>query len=127
MSNYNIDVSVLAQALREGASQEDIANLFASALNQASATVKQEKAKKEEEARKTAELQKKKNQHAQLVADFYNTYYPEMFDKEKATADTIIKACESIKKIAVSANELVMKLSDLKNIENSPLSRFFSL
>lgn len=123
MSNYNIDVSVLAQALREGASQEDIANLFASALNQASATVKQEKAKKEEEA----QLQKKKNQHAQLVADFYNTYYPEMFDKEKATADTIIKACESIKKIAVSANELAMKLSDPKNIENSPFSRFFSL
>lgn len=108
--NYNIDYSNIAKALRDGISQEDIAKTFAAALNQASAEIKAEKAKAEE-AKRLAEkakreqeaLEAKKLQHAQLVADFYNTYYPEMFPddgKGKATAETIIKACETVKKIA---------------------------
>ena len=106
--NYNIDYSVIAKALRDGVSQEDIAKTFAAALNQASAEIKAEKAKAEE-AKRLAEkakreqeaLNAKKLQHAQVVADFYNTYYPEMFpSKDKATAETIIKACDAVKKIA---------------------------
>lgn len=120
--NYNIDLSVLAQALRDGVSQEEIAKTFATALNEASAVIKAEKAKKEEEARKAAENEKKKLQHAQMVADFYNTYYPEMFPgKDKATAETIIKACDAVKKIA-SIPVTMPKFS-----EAGPLSGIFGL
>ena len=49
--NYNIDYSVIAKALRDGVSQEDIAKTFAAALNQASAEIKAEKAKAEEAKR----------------------------------------------------------------------------
>ncbi len=119
--NYTFDVNVITQALRNGASQEDIANAFAASLNQASATVKQERAaqKQKDEAKMKA---------AQMVADFYNTYYPEMFPGEKVTAETIIKACESIKKIAVSANEIANKIAiDPKNPVENPLFRIFNL
>ena len=49
--NYNIDYSVIAKALRDGVSQEDIAKTFAAALNQASAEIKAEKAKAEKAKR----------------------------------------------------------------------------
>ena len=122
MSNYNIDTNVIAQALRNGCSQEEIANMFAAALNQASATVQQERA-----AQKQNEANKMKA--AEAVANFYNTYYPDMFGgKEKATAETIIKACESVKKMAQQANEIANKLKlDPKNIVENPLFRIFSL
>lgn len=122
--NYNIDLSVIAQALRDGVSQEEIAKSFATALNEASAAIKAEKAKKEEEARKAAENEKKKFQHAQMVADFYNTYYPEMFPndgKGKATAEAIIKACEAVKKLAS------IPVSMPKFSEAGPLSGIFGL
>lgn len=120
--NYNIDLSILTQALRDGVSQEEIAKTFATALNQASAAIKAEKAKKEEEARKAAENEKKKLQHAQMVADFYNTYYPEMFPgKDKATAETIIKACDAVKKIAT------IPVTMPKFSEGGPLSGIFGI
>lgn len=118
MSNYNISVDVLAQALRDGVSQEEIANMFAGALNQASTTVKQERAQKENEAKMKA---------AQVVADFYNTYYPNMFPgEEKATAEAIIKACDSIQKIVVSTDEITKKVGSNFSVEN-PLFRIFNL
>ena len=76
-----------------------------------------EKAKKELEA-----LKAKKLQHAQVVADFYNTYYPEMFPgKDKATAETIIKACDAVKKIA-SIPVTIPKFSD-----GNPFSDIFGI
>lgn len=118
MSNFNIDIAVLAQALREGASQEDVANAFATALNQASATVKQERAiQKQKEADKA--------KAAQAVADFYNTYYPEMFGgKEKATGETIIKACDTVKQMAESVNKFKI---DPKGTVIDPFSRLLGL
>ena len=116
MSNYNISVDVLAQALRDGASQEEIANMFAGALNKASITVKQERAQKEKE-------NETKKKAAQVVADFYNTYYPNMFPgKEKATAEAIIKACDSIQKI----DEIAKKVGSNFSVEN-PFFRIFNL
>lgn len=121
MSNYNISVDVLAQALRDGASQEEIANMFAGALNKASATVKQERAQKEKEQNET------KMKAAQIVADFYNTYYPNMFPgEEKATAEAIVKACDSIQKIVVSTDEIAKKIGPNRLVEN-PLFRIFNL
>ena len=122
MSKYNIDANVIAQALRGGCSQEEIANMFAAALNQASATVQQERA-----IQKQAEANKMKA--AGAVADFYNTYYPEMFGgNEKATAETIIKACEAVKKMTHQANEIASKLKlDPKNAVENPLFRIFNL
>lgn len=127
--NYNIDLSILAQALRDGVSQEEIAKSFATALNQASAEIKAEKAKAEE-AKRLAEkakrekeaLEAKKLQHAQVVADFYNTYYSEMFPgDEKATAEAIIKSCEMIKKIAT------IPVNMPKFSEINPFSGIFGL
>ena len=109
------NAEILMRELRNGASQEEIANAFATALNKASSTIKAERMKKEEEARKNAEIEKKKIQHAQVVADFYNTYYPEMFGKETVTANTIIEACDSIHKITS------------KITVNSPLFKFLNL
>lgn len=121
MSNYNISVDVLAQALRDGVSQEEIANMFAGALNQASTTVKQERAKKEKEQNEI------KMKAEQAVADFYNTYYPNMFlGDEKATAENIIKACDSVQKIVVSADEIAKKIDSNRTVEN-PLFRIFNL
>lgn len=118
--NYSVDANVIAQALRNGISQEDIANTFAAALNQASAAIKQERAlQKQKEANKM--------KAAQAAADFYNTYYPELFpSNEKATAESIIKACDSVKKIADSATELATKI-DPKNIAHLDFSRIFGL
>lgn len=121
MSNYNISVDVLAQALRDGASQEEIANMFAGALNKASTTVKQERAQKEKEQNEA------KMKAAQVVADFYNTYYPNMFlGEEKATAEAIVKACDSIQKIVVSTDEIAKKIGPNRLVEN-PLFRIFNL
>ena len=123
MSNYNISVDVLAQALRDGVSQEEIANMFAGALNQASITVKQERAQKEKEK----EQNETKKKAAQVVADFYNTYYPNMFlGEEKATAEAIIKACDSIQKIVVSTDEIAKKVGSNFSVEN-PFFRIFNL
>ena len=123
MSNYNISVDVLAQALRDGASQEEIANMFAGALNKASITVKQERAQKEKEK----EQNETKMKAAQVVADFYNTYYPNMFlGEEKATAEAIVKACDSIQKIVVSTDEIAKKIGPNRLVEN-PLFRIFNL
>ena len=120
--NYNIDYSVIAKALRDGVSQEDIAKTFAAALNQASAEIKAEKAKAEKAKREQEALNAKKLQHAQVVADFYNTYYPEMFPgKDKATAETIIKACDAVKKIA-SIPVTIPKFS-----EEGPFSGIFGI
>lgn len=117
--NFNFDVNTIAQALRDGSSQEEIANSFAAILNKASATVKQERAiqkQKENEKMKMAEI----------VAEFYNTYYPEMFaGSDKATADAIIKACESIKNIAVAANKITAKIP--KSSAENPLFHIFDL
>ena len=79
--NYNIDLSILTQALRDGVSQEEIAKTFATALNEASAAIKAEKAKKEEEARKAAENEKKKLQHEEKMA------------KHKKELEELIKNC----------------------------------
>lgn len=127
--NYNIDYSAITKALRDGVSQEDIAKTFAAALNQASAEIKTEKAK-EEEAKRLAEkakrekeaLEAKKLQHAHVVADFYNTYYSEMFPgDEKVTAETIIKTCETVKKIAT------IPVSMPKFSEGGPFSNIFGI
>lgn len=121
--NYTFDVNVITQALRNGSSQEDLANAFAASLNQAAATVKQERAlQKQNEANKL--------KAAQAVADFYNTYYPELMGDKKVEPQTIIDACESIKKLANSTNELLSKVQskiEPKNAVENPLFRIFNL
>ena len=47
---------------------------------------------------------------------------------EKATAETIIKACETVKKMTHQANEIASKLKlDPKNAVENPLFRIFNL
>lgn len=123
--NFNFDVNTITQALRDGSTQEEIANNFAAILNKAAATVKTEKAKKAEEARKNAEIQKKKLQHAQLVADFYNTYYyNDMPDEVKLTAQDVIDTCDS----AIGTfKKLFSSVTSPKNSVENPLLKIFNL
>ena len=123
--NFNFDVNTITQALRDGSTQEEIANNFAAILNKAAATVKTEKAKKAEEARKNAEFQKKKLEHAQLVADFYNIYYyNDMPDGVKLTAQEIVDTCDSA---IGSFKKFFSSVTSPKNSVENPLLKIFNL
>ena len=110
---YNVDANVIIQALRDGASQEDIAKAFAEALNQASSTLK-----KEEAARKI-EIENKKA-GAQAAADFLNAYYPGIFGHE-IVADALIEACDTI----LNFDKQLTNLLSSPAVEN-PFFRFFN-
>lgn len=84
MSNFNS--KTMAELLMSGKTAEELAKDFSASLNTAQAEVKRQKAK-EEEAKTT--LMKKKQQ-AEIVADFLNTYYPEVV-KTKITAEEVIE------------------------------------
>ena len=96
MSNYNF----VLEALRNGASQESIANEFAAALNKAAAEYKAETQKKENDT-------KKKLAAAQSVVDFYSEYYPNFF--KGMTAEELIAICETIDRTSVKMSKSAAK------------------
>ena len=119
--NYDFDMNVLLQALRDGSSQEEIANKFAAALNKASAIIKQEKAIQKQ---KEAQDAKKKLAAAQAVADFYNTYYHDMMpDEVKLTAEEIIEVCDA----AMASIAKFFPVKGPKNSVENPLFKIFNL
>ena len=82
--------SIILNALREGSSQEDIARIFSQSLNKNAAIIKEEQTKKN-----------KKLKAAEAVADFYNTYYPDMLCGHTLTAEDVIAASVSIGNISI--------------------------
>ena len=119
--NYDFDMNILLQAMRDGSTQEEIANKFAAALNKASATIKQEKAIQKQ---KEAQDAKKKLAAAQAVADFYNTYYCDMMpDEVKLTAEEIIEVCDS----AMASVKKFFPVKGPKNSVENPLFKIFNL
>ena len=119
--NYDFDMNVLLQAMRDGSTQEEIANKFAAALNKASATIKQEKAIQKQ---KEAQDAKKKLAAAQAVADFYNTYYHDMMpDEVKLTPEEIIEVCDA----AMASVTKFFPVKSPKNSVENPLFKIFNL
>ena len=113
MKNLNFDFNSLIAEMRAGTTQEEIANSFATTLNEASALYSKELAKKKEEEAKRKEETAKKMELAEKVAEFYNTFYPEVFIG-KASAKSIVEACD-----------MVVKLP--KNFFDNPLFHIFNL
>lgn len=126
--NYNINVDVITQALRDGASQEEIANIFANALNQASATIKKENAERKAKEAEAKKVQEQKLAHAQAVADFYNIYYPDLMGSESISGEDILKACEEAKNLFSKIQNLAHEIESApKTSAENPLFRIFGL
>ena len=76
----SFDANLLYQMLKNGSTQEEIAAAFAECLNTAAKRYKEE--------------DKKKLEKAKAVADFYNSYYPNL----SITAEEVIQQAEDAKK-----------------------------
>lgn len=123
--NYNISVDVITQALRDGASQEEIANIFADALNKASATVKKEHAERKAKEAEAKKAQEQKLAHAQAVADFYNIYYPTILGDITISAEDIVKTCDEANALFSNLSKMITRTP--KKSDENPLFRIFGL
>ena len=120
---YEFDQNLLLQALRDGTTQEEIANKFAAALNQASAAIRKEEAERQKKEAEAKKLNEQKLAHAQVVADFYNIYYPNFLcTNEKLTAKTVIEACDATNELFSSFSVKIPKTA-----AGNPLSVLFDL
>ena len=79
----SFDANLLYQMLKNGSTQEEIAAAFAESLNIAAKRYKEEEGD-----------HKKKLEKAKAVADFYNSYYPNL----SITAEEVIQQAEDAKK-----------------------------
>lgn len=94
--------NTLLDALRNGATQEDLANAFAKDLNEAKAIYNKEmaeKRKRDEQKRKEEmakkERQKEQRKDAEYVLHYLQKYYPTLYSK--ATVDDIIQGIDTVK------------------------------
>ena len=80
----SFDANLLYQMLKNGSTQEEIAAAFAESLNTAAKRYKEEEGD-----------YKKKLEKAKVVAEFYNSYYPNL----GISAEEIIRQAEEAKKL----------------------------
>ena len=86
--NYVINQAAILNALREGASAEEIANDFNTALNNAVSAFTKER-----------EKQDRKIEAARAALDFYAEYYPRLVND--MTAEDFIASCDRSAKSSV--------------------------